>query len=1298
MSDNPFDSGSDRAPAASDDTSFPIACLPHQRESIVPGPQRVENLDPPYSAYPSVPIAGHVPGEVAVYGLGIRHVRPYALMSFENWSAQGIDDYFASYFGRSDADLAFPVADDLVSDTTLVRQNLAIPEERMPEGEVVTYGRVRRAGSGNESTSPKQIILIKTTRPGGTDTDPGSSWHTGLVMEVEGFPEGETLRLENIGLGVYCLIYLYEHIRKNDVIELSWDGIFVLHTVTSDEAGGAGPIRVFVDKSIIAQGGQRGTLTLRFRVRDVVENFSGEKYQYSKPYFLNAELDPSLLNAPIFLVDDQELESRQIDFDTQSGSTFELVVLTDRQFPAPNPRYEITVSLLCTRDDGTSETILLGPVPDLNRGFTYIPIDNDIIAQLVGGSLRVSFFWKTDAPLPRESGSLTITVVGTKVSMPAPSVSPIELGLIPAGEDITVTIPAYEPHSPGWLETLYITHVPPGGGSAIIFSREQLAGSQGGTYTVTAAELEQFNGRGEIHIYYTTNDGAAHILGGGALAIRQSAMLGAQVGERIADMPAPRLQGAIGNNVDPADVPGSDVLVTFTYLGTQNGDKLHWSCIGSGLGGSASGTIEINGATAGKELHYPVTRDILDKNLNGSLRISYSLEREGPPKVVLRSEVLMLTVGKGVELDRPIIEGASTSPDELNPLAAISGTRVIVKFRPMLASDFITVDWITADHHGSFADNVAGDPSTHEVSVWIDARTIARGIREGGNTINVQYHFHRGTLPYESVIVPLRLLPLAGLPTPTIEGISGPVLDLSQLSPTARTYIPVWSFIHAEQLMWMTYESEGVVFEDTYTANEVTNDGVLNGISPPTPVDKIKLLEDGVDLTIKFWVSLAERPDKNTAVLFGVRHYTIQALPGVLPHPFINGTTDTGPSVTVDPLPIEHNTTVTVRYTGMSGQDRITLEWILADGTHHTAVENGLDGGTVVFNLTADKVLHRSVNSTVCLKYSVVRTGVADPIPSNVQTVTVTTIPAASLPQPRINNIAPGGVLNLNSFTGNASASVAKWSLSSVGNRVWLTCSSSGVAPLHVLTANGALITSTEAANGLVNKAVLRSWLESLPNNRQITITCEVEYGGNTDKARAVVFPTTSYTAAYPALYINTATMTLSGTAYIVAGWPKRAEYPGNTQTRAATGGRPPYTYTSQNPSVATVTSTGFVSGMRNGSTNIVVTDRANNQVSYTVSVSNVWQVREDRRGMDWGTAVNWRKSLPGAIGHYGDAIRFMGNAYGWPLPVPYDSWYWVCTEPQCDALTGVLWDSIDPEVVWCNRKQAVGWAWCLQP
>ena len=686
--------------------------------------------------------------------------------------------------------------------------------------------------------------------------------------------------------------------------------------------------------------------------------------------------------------------------------------------------------------------------------------------------------------------------------------------MIPAGEPITVTIPHYEPHNPGLWETLYIIHIPPGGGSAIIHSQSQLAGSQGGTYTVSAAEMEQFNGRGDIQIYYETNDGAVHILGGGALAIRQSAMLGAQVGEREADMPAPRLQGAIGNNVDPADVPGSDVLITFPYLLTQNGDKLHWTCIGSGLGGSISGTIDINGVTAGKELPYPVTRDILDKNNNGSLRISYSLERAGPPRVVLRSEVLALTVGKGVQLDRPIIEGASISPDELNPLAAVNGTRVRVKFRPMLATDWITVDWVTADGHGSVAKKVYGDPTTNEVSVLIDPRTIAQGIRDGGNTINVQYHFHRGTFPYESLIVPLRLLPLTGLPTPTIEGFSGPILEVSRLSPLARTYIPVWSFIHAAQLIWMTYESGGVVIEETYTANEVTDEGERNGINPPTPVDKIKLLEDGADLTIKFWVSLAESPDKSTAVLFGVRHYTIQALPGVLPHPFINGTTDTGPNVTVDPLGIEHNTTVTARYAGMSGRDKITLEWFFADGTHRSVTLDGLDGGEVVFNLTADKVLHRSVNSTVCLKYSVVRDGAGDPIPSQVQTVRVNTIPAASLPQPRINNIASGGTLDVNNFAGNATAAVPKWSLSHPGQRVWLICSSAGVTPLTVL--NGVAITATEALNGLANKAVLRSWLKRITNGRQITITCEVTFDGSNDKLKAVIFRSAQYIKTDP--------------------------------------------------------------------------------------------------------------------------------------------------------------------------------------
>ena len=216
--------------------------------------------------------------------------------------------------------------------------------------------------------------------------------------------------------------------------------------------------------------------------------------------------------------------------------------------------------------------------------------------------------------------------------------------------------------------------------------------------------------------------------------------------------------------------------------------------------------------------------------------------------------------------------------------------------------------------------------------------------------------------------------------------------------------------------------------------------------------------------------------------------------------------------MTVDPLPIEHNTTVTVRYTGMSGRDFITLVLTFSDGSSHSAGLPGLDGGTVVFNLTADKVLHRSVYSTVCLTYSVARTGVPDPIPSQVQTVWVNAIPAADLPQTLVNNVNDGDTLDLASFAGDAKGSVSKWPLSDEDQLTWMVLSAEGIEDLTVF--EGKAINATEAANGLKDQAVLRSWLARVPNNSQITVKFWAAYNRINDKSRAVAFPSTQYTLA----------------------------------------------------------------------------------------------------------------------------------------------------------------------------------------
>jgi hypothetical protein len=1058
-------------------------------------PRRVEDLDPPFSAYPHIPLHATLYPENGLYGLAIRHVTPYAYFVFEKWAGWSLSDFYGLYLD----DLLNAVAADIALEDE-PRYGLFVPREHVPEGEIPMYGRVLRAGTFQESTSPLQTILIKTTRPGGTDTDPGSEWHTGLVMTVEGLPEGSTIdRLIAEG-GVWCLIEPYEHIRQNDRIELSWDGIFVIHIVSPAEAAGSGPIRVFVSKDIILQGGQLGPLTLRFRVQDVVENMSGEKYAYSKRYILMSELDPSLLGSPIFLVDGEE--SSQIDFDTQSDSTFEVVVLTTRQFPTPNPRHQVFVSLFATFADGSTQVFPLPAATDNNLGFTTVFVGREIIEQLVGGSFRVSFLWQTaSGESLGQSGSITVTVIGTPVSMPGVTINPIELGLIDPEDDITVTIPFYEPHDPDWLETLYIERrIPGGGGTPYIDS--QLAGPQGGSRYVSKEDLRQFNGLGLIYFYYVVTDG---------VTTRKSTEVGAQVGERVVDMPQPQLQGTEGNNINPDRIPGPTVLLTLPYLDARDGDVYHWICVGSALGGSANGTIDVNAATQGRPLTFPVSRTILDFNLNGSLRISYSLERVGPPRQVLRSEVLNLTVGVGVELDRPEVAEAQRFPDRLDPLAVLSGAHVIVKFRPMHATDRIFIDWLSPDGNGSYATEVQGNPATNEVSVPIPSEFIAKGIRHSGNRISVQYHFFRGAIPYESDVLNLELLPLTGLPTPTIDGVGDSmVLQLSQINDAARTRVSVWNFIAANQRMWMTYEGtyadDTPFIENTYTANLVTTIGETNGISPPAPVDKLRRLKDGSRLTIRFWVTLSESLSKDQAVLFGVREHIVQAIPSTLPAPaFANRI---GANLSIYPLDYENTASVTVAYGGMNGSHRIQPHWIYPDGTMASiAAKDGLDGGRVDFAIS-QKILADSVGKTIELRYIATINGEA--VDSFVQTLTVQGLNASDLTRPLINNINSGGILDLSTFTGNPTASVAKWRLSVAGQRVWLRCSSAGSADLPVL--DGVAITAPEAQNGLANKAVLRSWLAALPNNQQITVTCRVTFDGSAVEANAQLFQQSIYT------------------------------------------------------------------------------------------------------------------------------------------------------------------------------------------
>ena len=306
--------------------------------------------------------------------------------------------------------------------------------------------------------------------------------------------------------------------------------------------------------------------------------------------------------------------------------------------------------------------------------------------------------------------------------------------------------------------------------------------------------------------------------------------------------------------------------------------------------------------------------------------------------------------------------------------------------------------------------------------------------------------------------------------------------------------------------IWDGSESAGDI------SNTITLTAATAGQEIPIPVPKLYVENN------RNGVVMVHYTIRRGTELLGVSH-TLSLRVGKdlmdLSHPTLRNHGD-GSLVNVNPLDIQHETAVIVQYNDMLTTDRISLKWYYPDcTTPYIADKNGLAGKRVEFIISANSgIVPPSVGKTIQVQYIVTRG--SQEHTSHFLTLNVASIAPGDLPSPLINGLGNGELLNLNTFLGNAKASLAKWPLSKTGQRVWMTCSSSSALPLPVLS--GYAINSTEAANGLVDKAVLRSWLEGLSNNSQVTIGTKVTFNGSADDAQAQAFPTTTYTLVTQAL------------------------------------------------------------------------------------------------------------------------------------------------------------------------------------
>ena len=122
----------------------------------------------------------------------------------------------------------------------------------------------------------------------------------------------------------------------------------------------------------------------------------------------------------------------------------------------------------------------------------------------------------------------------------------------------------------------------------------------------------------------------------------------------------------------------------------------------------------------------------------------------------------------------------------------------------------------------------------------------------------------------------------------------------------------------------------------------------------------------------------------------------------------------------------------------------------------------------------------------------------------------------AQLPAPESSQ-ASGGVLDLRTFTGDASVSVKKWAFMEVGQKAWLDCTGTlkdgSAHTLHVMA--GKALMANDVRNG-VSRTFSRVELEKFPNHAPLTIVFKTALDAFCEDEPMIVFPALKLTLRKP--------------------------------------------------------------------------------------------------------------------------------------------------------------------------------------
>lgn len=455
-----------------------------------------------------------------------------------------------------------------------------------------------------------------------------------------------------------------------------------------------------------------------------------------------------------------------------------------------------------------------------------------------------------------------------------------------------------------------------------------------------------------------------------------------------------------------------------------------------------------------------------------------------------------------------LVEATLISPEHyaLNPVNAQEGATIRVSYEQMCPCDWVCAYWKGTPGAGSpqLECKNAGDEA------FVDFHVPPSAISANFNDqVTVHYTVQREGQTWPSPARHVQILNISELPTPQVAQATGPVLDLNTFHGDAQALVIPFPYRALGQPCWLWATGElddGTPYRfDVLEGEPLAEEWLHDGVSAVLSRHELQKLADCSGLSVHFAVNFNGQVDLASAERFPVLHLSLAQEALVLDAPRVLEAV--GQNLTI--WNGRDGVTVRVEYAHISSGHMISLDWIRSDGTRlPLAPEPGNgDPGYVDFPIPGETVI-QGAGKTIQINYTV--TSACKRAPS--KTLNLRISAPTPLPVPVVPQATPpatdGGILDVRTFTGNATITLAKYWFSQAGQRGWLSITGLRVdgSSYTINVMVGELITNSDVNNGL-SRVVLRSELLKFRDESPLKIVFKTTTDGSSHVGEAITFP-----------------------------------------------------------------------------------------------------------------------------------------------------------------------------------------------